>query len=345
MKSESDSRFRWTLLGVAIGIAFLWLALRNAELDDAWQALTGLRTQWILPILGCTVLFMAIKSWRWYLLLRPAMGIAQNSADLGGSFRMLHRAVYAGTAANLVVAHTGELLRATLIARRSGIAASAVLTSIALERVLDFAALLILVGLAFLIDPAVSTLLWSAALVSIALIVFGLAVLGTLTSSRESRIRHYLIWLLRFLPSRIADWIVVHLDKSRAGLHAIHEPLTLVKVLALSLTQWFCIVLSIWACAIAVGVDISLSAAITVFVLTVIGLTLPSSPAQLGTVQLAFVAGLATVNSPAAPALAASLLYTGLVNGTMMIIGAVCWFRWRQAHSQEPKSPTRTESV
>lgn len=343
MSSKAKSPLRWTLLGIVVGCAFLWLALRNVDIDDAWYALKTLRMQWVFPIIGCGMLFILVKSYRWYFLLRPAL--MSNQSFTSGQFGILHRAVYAGTAANLVVAHTGEVLRATLIARRSGIPASAVLAGIGLERVLDFSALLILIGLAFLIDPNVSTILWSAAIVSLTLIFCGLAVLTALLSPSESRTAKTVNRLLRILPDRLSGWIVVELEKSKVGLGAISEPTTLLKVLALSLAQWFFIVLSIWACAAAIGVQISLSGAITVFVLTVIGLTLPASPAQLGTVQLAFVAGLTAMNLPATSALAASLLYTGLVNGTMMLIGAVCWFRWPQIKTTEPERGTATEGI
>ncbi len=72
------------------------------------------------------------------------------------------------------------------------------------------------------------------------------------------------------------------------------------------------------------------------FVLTVIGLTLPSSPAQLGTTQLAFVVGLELVGAGAASAFAASLVYTCFVVVTMMVLGALCWM----ATSWSPQEST-----
>jgi uncharacterized membrane protein YbhN (UPF0104 family) len=59
----------------------------------------------------------------------------------------------------------------------------------------------------------------------------------------------------------------------------------------------------------------------------VIGLTLPSSPAQLGTTQLAFTLGLSLASNETEIAFAASVVYTCCVNIPYMIIGAICWLR------------------
>ena len=81
------------------------------------------------------------------------------------------------------------------------------------------------------------------------------------------------------------------------------------------------------------------SGAIAVCVLTVSGLTLPAAPAQLGTTQLAFVVGFELVGAAAAPAFAASLVYTAAVVVMMMAVGAVCWMTaaWAPLAPQKSK--------
>jgi hypothetical protein len=68
--------------------------------------------------------------------------------------------------------------------------------------------------------------------------------------------------------------------------------------------------------------------AVTVWMLMVIGLTLPSSPAQLGTTQLAFTLGLFLALNETEVPFAASVVYTCCVNIPYMIIGAVYWMRF-----------------
>lgn len=316
---NSTSRWRWTLSGVAIGFVFFWFALRYTDIDGAWDALEAVKLPWLLVVVAAGALFIAAKSWRWAVLLKPLFD---------GQFGLLHRSIYVGTAANLVIAHTGELARASLVGKRVGQPVSTILGSIALERVLDFIALSVLAGLALLLEPRVSDLLWTATMVGMVIAAVGVLVLVNLVwpGARARAMGH---GALKLLPEKAVAWLTDKVTKGRKGLIALQDLRTCLWVLALSVVQWLFIVLAIWACAQAVGVSIALHAAITVFVLTVIGLTLPSSPAQLGTVQLAFVAGLALMGQESASAFAASLVYVVMVNGAMMVIGAVFWLRWQ----------------
>lgn len=310
-----QSKLKWIVAGIGIGLAFLWLAMRQADFGASWQVLRGVHAGWTLAVFAAGAAFMAVKSWRWSIILRPVLPIG---------FNRLHQAVYIGTAANLVVAHSGEILRATLVARQQRAASSAILATIAIERILDFIALVLLTGVALLLDERVSPLLWSAGLISLAFVAVGL--LGVLAFLYPGpRLQRWGNGLLGLLPEKPQRWIANQLLRGVAGLRSLQDPVAVVKVIALSLLQWSCIVAAVAASAMAVDVAIPLSGAIAVFVLTVIGLTLPSSPAQLGTTQLAFVIGLELVGANAASAFAASLVYTCFVVVAMMVLGAICW--------------------
>lgn len=325
-------RTRWMLAGLAIGLVFLWLAFREADFQASWSALTQANPLWAFVAFVGGAGFMAQKTQRWGVILRPM---------IQPGFHTLHRAVYIGTAANLVVAHTGEILRASLVARKSQAAGSAVLATVAVERILDFAALLVLTGVALVWDPGMSPLLLTAGLLSLGFVLVG--VLGVIAFLNPTPLSRRLgMMVLRPLPSRLREWVVRQLQRGVAGLGVLTEPSVILKLLALSVLQWSWIVVAVWASAQAIGVMVPVPAAIAVFVLTVIGLTLPSSPAQLGTTQLAFVVGLELAGATAATAFAASLVYTVCVVVAMMVIGAGCWIvsDWkpaaRSAHQFEP---------
>lgn len=308
-------RTRWTLAGLAIGLVFLWLAIREARFEASWEVLRQANPVWALLAFIGGLGFMAQKTHRWSVILAP---LTQPR------FAVLHSSVYIGTAANLTVAHTGEVLRATLIARRSRVAASAVLATIAVERMFDFAALLVLTGIALVLNPGLSAVLMTAGIISLGFVVAG--VLGVLAFLNPTPLTRRLGNMsLRVLPSRLRTWIIGQLQRGVSGLGVLTEPGVIVRILLLSVLQWSWIVLAIWASAHAVGTLVPVTGAIAVFVLTVIGLTLPSSPAQLGTTQLAFVIGLELVGASGAAAFAASLLYSVCVVVAMMVLGAVFW--------------------
>lgn len=310
-----QARSKWTLGGLAVGLVFLGLALVQVDVGAAVAELQDVEWLWAVATLLAGIAFMAVKTWRWSLILRPVL-----EAD----FSVLHRAVYIGTAANLMVAHTGEILRSTLVARRHEVAASAVLATVAVERILDFVALLVILGAALVWDPGVSALLLSAGLLSLAIVTVGLS--GLLAFLHPTPLLRRLgLMTLNWLPARARAWVAGQLRRGVTGLGSMRRPGVVLQVVGLSVLQWACVVTAVWASARAVGVVVPVAGAIAVFVLSVVGLTLPAAPAQFGTTQLAFVAGFGLVGAAPEASLAASLVYTGFVVVAMMLLGAACW--------------------
>lgn len=320
--SSDNSKNKWKYAGIVIGMLFLIIALRQADWSTAISELRNANIAWVFVVIICGMIFIAFKALRWQYILKPV------SAE---DFNRLQKVVYIGTAANLVLAHTGELLRTTIIAKRPGVSSSAVLTSIGLERIMDFVALLILTSIALIIDPRVSPILWSAGLVSLAMIAVGIAIVIVLLNP-ETPYFNIVRSLLNILPERLREWLNAQILKGQKGVSTIKSPRSVVLLILASLFQWFWMVAAIWACLQATGTTIPFSGAIAVFVLSVVGLTLPTSPAQLGTIQLAFVIGLEVVGIAATTAIAASLIFTFGINLIMMLIGGAFWLSANWLH-------------
>ncbi len=302
-------------IGMAIGTLFLWLALRHADLEAAVLALGRADPQWCLAVFAAGPLFMAIKTWRWAWILRP---IATPR------FNLLQRATYVGSAANMVVPHTGELLRTMTVARTGALPLATALGTVALERILDLLAVVMIGGLVLVLDGSASSLLWQAGLAGLAIAAVGILMVLLLpdpprafrAAGRRVTVR---------LPAAVAERLRLNLQRLATGVAALRGGRRLVTAVALSVLTWLPVVFAVWASARAVGVPATAAAAVTVFVLCVIGLTLPSAPATLGTTQLAFVSGLSLTGVGAGPALAASLVYTAWFIVAVMAIGAAWW--------------------
>jgi len=71
----------------------------------------------------------------------------------------------------------------------------------------------------------------------------------------------------------------------------------------------------------AVDVSVTLAGAVSVLLLNVIGLTLPAAPGHVGTIQLAFLVGLAPFGVPKEEAFAASVIYNFLMFVPTMVLG------------------------
>jgi uncharacterized protein (TIRG00374 family) len=306
---------KWLAGGVVVGGIFLVLSMRGLSVADILRELRGVSPTLAGVAVIATMAFMLLKAWRWSIILRPEI-----RADLP----LLHSSVYMGSAANLVIVHSGELLRAMLVSRRANAAPSAVLASIGIERIFDMIAVLSMFAVLLLFDPRLPHAVHMAAVVAGAFVAIAVLLVALLMAPGldRSALRR---GIKRFVPETLRNWIIGEVKRGLAGLRVIQRPRALLWIYALSMLQWGCIVAAVWISVAAVGHPVTMAGAIGVWVLMVVGLTLPSSPAQLGTTQLAFTVGLALTATEDAVAFAASLVYTSTVNVPIMIVGAALW--------------------
>src|SRR5512143_1900277 len=130
LHGRMDAMKRWRFwIGLVISAVFLWLALRGLSLAEVASKLPGIEYWWLVP--GVAVYFLAVwaRAWRWRYLLRPIKPI---------STRALFPVVCIGYAGNNIYpARAGEVLRALVLKRHAGVAVSASLATIIVERVYD----------------------------------------------------------------------------------------------------------------------------------------------------------------------------------------------------------------
>ncbi|MBB6091665.1 hypothetical protein HNQ60_000511 [Povalibacter uvarum] len=317
------SRPSWLVLGLAIGSVFLWLSLRSVNLSESLNIALQAHLPWELVAIVASIAFMCFKAWRWRVLLSPLY-----------DFRItqLITAVYAGTAVNLVVSHVGELARVAIVSKRHRVPASALLGTIAIERLFDTASVLVFLGVLVLTTDEVAPMVVSASYVALGLVICALFAMVVVFLWTDAALR-LAEKLLFFVSPRWREKILWHLREALSGLSTIRNGRLLPKVIILSVLQWTCILIGILASMRSLGLTTEAVSAIAVLVLIVVGLTLPAAPIHVGTTQLGFTFGLAAFHVTAPNAFAASIVYTVFVLLPMVILGLAALYRsgrrWR----------------
>jgi uncharacterized protein (TIRG00374 family) len=299
------------LLGAVLGALFLFLAVRRLDWGTFATEISHAHVGQIALGLVCLFTYYGVKAERWKHLISPFAC---------ASGRALQPAVLAGLAGNYVFPHFGEIARAVLAGRLLGTPPSALLGSIAIERFFDFLALLVIVLLVLLPLGGIDDEIRSASLVVVGLCSVLLAGVVLFVLRSEACIAVARL-LLAPLPSRFATVAIYHLRHSLVGLGAIRAPRLLVRIFGWSILQWVTILGCIVFSLRAVDAPVSIAGAVAVLLLNVIGLTLPAAPGHVGTVQLAFIAGLAPFGVEAEEAFAASVLYNVLMVVPTVILG------------------------
>jgi len=299
------------LFGAGLGALFLYLAVRRLDWAAFAAELGRAHPGQVAMGLVCLFCYYGVKAERWKHLVAP---FARTSG------RDLQPAVLAGLAGNYVLPHVGEIARAVLAGRRLGVPVSALLGSIAVERFFDFFSMLAIVLAVLLplggLDDDIRAASYAAAAISAVLLV-GVVLFVLRTEACIGAVRR----LLGAFSAKLAESAAYHLRHARTGLGAIGAPWLLTRIFAWSVLQWIAILGCVVFSLRAVDAPVSLAGAASVLLLNVIGLTLPTAPGHVGTVQLAFIAGLAPFGVADEEAFAASVIYNVMMVVPTVILG------------------------
>ena len=291
------------LVGVPVGVVFLWLAVRNADLDavrDTLREADAGRVALAIAAFGVVYLFQAAR-WR------------RIAATFTVRLARFYEMTVSGVAVNNVLpGRLGDFLRARWLALDSGMASGKAFGTVILDRAFD---LVVLVGLLIVGIAAVASSTWLAQLAAAgAVVVLGIA--GVLLFSRvyigrRERDRHE-----RGLVRRLVRDTVERLAEPLGRRH-------LVIWLGLSLAAW-----AIWAVAAlliarSLGIDLSLTEALFVTAVLNLGSAVPSSPGYVGTYEWLGVASLGLLDIDHESALAFTILVHAAWYVPTTLFGAV----------------------
>jgi uncharacterized protein (TIRG00374 family) len=301
--SQERTRTLVALVGVPVGLVFLWLAVRNADLDAVGDTLREADAGLValaVAAFGFVYLFQAAR-WR----------------RIAGTFAVrlarFYEMTVSGVAVNNVLpGRLGDFLRARWLALDSGMASGKAFGTVILDRAFD---LVVLVGLLIVGIAAVASSTWLAQLAAAgAVVVLGIA--GVLLFSRvyigrRERDRHE-----RGLARRLVRDTVERLAEPLGRRH-------LVIWLGLSLAAW-----AIWAVAAllvarSLGIDLSVTEAFFVTAVLNLGSAVPSSPGYVGTYEWLGVASLGLLDIDHESALAFTILVHAAWYVPTTLFGAV----------------------
>ena len=306
------------LVGIALSALFLWIAARDVDVDQVRDALAAADARWAVVVLVLLAGFCLAKAWRWSMLL--GLPTAQGSTALT-------RAVLVGYAAtSLLPLQLGEVVRAWAATRVVDRSLAPIVVSIALERVLDlFAVLVVLAAVLLLGGPLPEGLLRAGWFLGAAS-VFLLAILVIYVAYTDATLR-LVARLAAPLPERARAVLLDQLRRGAAGAASLRSPSIYLWLAVSSLVQWLLMAGCIAASCAALGLDVPFAAAGSVLGLTIIGMSLPSGPGYVGSIQLAFTLGLAPFGLAPGLAIAASLFYHVLVCGSLIVAGLIALHR------------------
>jgi uncharacterized protein (TIRG00374 family) len=265
----------WKLwLGVVVSALFVLIALQGLNVAEFWAALRTANYWWLLP--GIAVYFVGvwIRTWRWQSMLAHIAFVP---------LRRLFPVVVIGYMGNNVYpARAGEVLRSYVLRRNEGIAMSASLATVVLERLFDGLVMLLFVfatlPFAPLPDEYRTLVIGFSALFGAALaIFFALAARPTQMSAL------YTLAVDRLLPATVRPNVHGLFDRFIVGLQSLRSPREMLIIFLTSTLIWLVETLKYWFVMHAFNFEVAFPVLMLMTAVVNLFTTIPSTPGYVGT--------------------------------------------------------------
>ncbi len=292
------------VIGLAVGVVFLWLALRKVDLAELRATAATLDPALLLSATLLYWLALGLRVLRWQVLLRE-LGPAPLAA--------VAETLVVGYAVNNVLpARLGEVARAAYAKRRLGIGRARVFGSIVVERVLDLSAILACLGggLAVLHYGEHAVRQPSFELVALnagAIIGVALLAIAVLRSGNLGR-----------LP--MPPPILALCDDFCAGIASLNRRSALLTVL-LSAAIWSFEVAALTQTFAALAISLELGQAMLVMGIASLSTLVPTAPGYLGTYQLVFAIAMRAFGLPESAGIVAAGAVQACLFGSVTVVG------------------------
>jgi len=270
---------RWPLLliGLAVSLGFLWLALGDLHLNEVWATIRQANYWWILP--GVAVYFVSVwfRAWRWGFLLRGSKRVSAS--------RLFPIVVIGYMGNNVLPFRLGEVLRAYILWRKEGINVGTTLTTAILERLFDGLTMVLFVLFGLLFVP-LSAFLGRLVVVA-STIFFGALIVFLFLAARPDLLRRLAHFLVdRLVPARLRPPLLGFVEGIVAGLESLRSGRDVVMLFAITLWVWALEVAKYWLVSFAFDLHLSYVGIMLMGGAVNLLTALPSLPGYIGTFEL-----------------------------------------------------------
>jgi glycosyltransferase 2 family protein len=283
-----NRRLTMVIRVVVIGViaAGLWWFVRKMDFAALGEALRSAKL-WPL-VLAAALNFVCLwgKAVCWRIMLAPRHKVSVA--------RLFRYTIAAFAASAIAPARAGEVLRVWTLKRRDGVPAADTAAVAVAEKLLDGISMLILVApVPFLLHGLPSwvvTAIVACAAIAVVLFVGLFIAVGrvedTETTSPSTLTRRFL-----------------------AGLHVLRSPKRLLGSLALLILVWAADLGEVMAVLYAVDIHLPIAAGLLILFTLNLTIAVPSTPAQVGALEVGALVGLGLLGVPREAGLAFALLY------------------------------------
>lgn len=292
------------VLGIAVTFACLAAAMWGLPYEEIRDSFKQANYATLPVLLIFLYLFFWLKAIRWKMLLHPLRDLQTREVVPAMMIGFMGN--------NILPAHLGEFMRMVVLGRQYKLSMTGVFSTVVLERIIDMAVILMLLGGGLFFSKQLPAEYRTASLVMAGLTLFAVlfVVVYVVWTGPFVRTVEWMLSKLPFVPEKLQTKVAEMLEAGAAGLHAIRNVKLLSGIVITSFLQWFfngCMVyVSLWSFGVR---DLSPAASFITMGAVAVAVIIPSTPGFVGVVQLGFTASLKLFGVEHADAFGASVYY------------------------------------
>ncbi|MCK4273155.1 flippase-like domain-containing protein, partial [bacterium] len=263
------------LAGILISVVFLVYLFYKVDFKELADALKGANYLWLIPNVILIMVTMVFRAYRWKHMIEPIKQIAVS--------RLFSITMIGFMANNVLPARLGEVVRAYFLSKKTGIRKSLSLATIVLERLSDFAALLLsalLVSLFFSLPPVVERMGIVAGLI----FVFFVLLLIFFHFRKDETLRFFERVLFILSPTK-KQRMMERVNAFVEGLLILKSGKGFLWIFSLSVAVWALWVVALHYTLLAFDIQVPFSARLLILAVVNLGALIPSSPGYVGPYQ------------------------------------------------------------
>jgi uncharacterized protein (TIRG00374 family) len=302
-------------IGFGISALAIYFLLQQVSLEQLGQVLSHAQLAPIGVVILGVLSSLVTRAARWQIYFRP-----ERRVPFGPLYETLAISYMASTFLPL---RAGELIRAVFLGRRESIPVPRVVGTILLEKLFDFLAIGVMLGVLVGLTPSRTEVrVGGGSIAAVILIGFGFVV--ALAVWRAPTLR-----LVGFIEARLPFGLGHRLRLEHAaaqfaeGTDSLRTPGLWVPLLGWTAVTWVCSLVTTWAGCLALGAEPGLAALLFVIVLTSSGQAVPSSPGYVGVYHYLATVALTTFGVDPATAIGIAIITHAFSYGPLVVAGLI----------------------
>jgi len=334
VRSLKGRRLLGRLATVIVTVAFSYFAIRGVDFKDTWKSLQTCDYWWLIPTLITFAIAVGLRALRWRSLFapgrRPGRGVVTDAMLIGYLYN------------NILPARAGEAARVVVLSQRGGVRSAEVVGTVALERLYDVAAILLIF---FAAEPWLPHVSWfgTAALVAVGLLAVIVVAVFVLAKYEDKPLRVLLRPLARF-PLFSGERLEHTVEGLVHGLSGLRHHNVALEALLWTLAAWLVSALSAWLLTLAFPLHLPFASGIMVVVAVGLAQILPAPPASVGVFEGAVLIALHAYGVSHTNALPYALILH-LTNFIPFVLVGALVLQHNARHPVRPRAVEETVSV